>query len=116
MPTRCCATIWAFALSVFCGHSFADDARLANYGRHLAQECTSCHRPDGMNVGIPPIIGVDVDSFVATMKSYQSGARPNPAMVSVAKSLDDEQLRALALYYASLLKPSSAARDAPTKN
>jgi hypothetical protein len=58
-----------------------------------------------MNVGIPPIIGVDVDSFVATMKSYQSGACPN-----------DEQLRALALYYASLLKPSSAARDAPTKN
>ena len=48
-----------------------------------------------MNVGIPPIIGVDVDSFVATMKSYQSGACPNPAMVSVAKSLDDEQLRAL---------------------
>ena len=25
---------------------FADDARLANYGRHLAQECTSCLRPD----------------------------------------------------------------------
>jgi cytochrome c553 len=39
------------------------------------------------------------------MKLYQTGERSNPVMVSVAKSLDDEQVRALALYYCSLPKP-----------
>ena len=32
----------------------ADDAKLKSYGRHLAQECTGCHRIDGVDNGIPP--------------------------------------------------------------
>jgi cytochrome c553 len=84
-----------------------DEAKLRAYGRHLAQECTSCHRIDGAHRGIPSIIGLNADQFAATMKFYQTGARSNPVMVSVAKSLDDQQVRALALYFASLAKPSA---------
>ena len=84
----------------------ADQAKLAAYGRHLAQECTTCHRIDGVDNGIPSVIGWDTAAFVTTMKFYQSGTRTNPVMVSVAQSLNDEQLRALAHYYASLPKPA----------
>ena len=64
--------------------------RLRSYGRHLAQECTGCHRIDGTDNGIPSIVGWDADRFARTLEFYRTGERTNPVMVSVAKSLDDE--------------------------
>jgi cytochrome c553 len=84
----------------------ADEAKLKSYGAHLAQECTACHRVDGIDNGIPNLSGLDVDAFITRLKSYQEGARTNPVMVSVAKSLDDDQVRALALYWSSVPKPA----------
>ncbi len=83
----------------------ADEARLRRYGQHLAQECTGCHRLDGTDNGIPSINAWDADRFIATLEFYQTGERSNPVTVSVAKSLDEEQVRALADYYATLPKP-----------
>ena len=82
-----------------------DDAKLKRYGHHLAQECAGCHRLDGTDSGIPPINGWEADRLTASLKSYQTGGRTNPVMVSVAKSLDEEQIHVLAVYYASLPKP-----------
>jgi cytochrome c len=80
----------AMGLGALCLAAVADDdAKARSYGRHLAQECTGCHRIDGAATGIPSIIGWDAD----------------PVMVSVVKSLDDTQIRALAAYYASLPNP-----------
>jgi cytochrome c553 len=84
----------------------AHDAKLQAYGRHLAQECTGCHRIDGVDNGIPSIVGWKADMFIATVKFYQTGARTNPVMVSVANSLNEKQLEALATYFASLPKPA----------
>jgi cytochrome c553 len=86
----------------------ADDAKLKAYGRHLAAECIACHRLDGSSSGpgIPSIIGLDRDTFVTTLKFYKDGKRTNPVMVSVAQSLDEEQMQALAAYFASLPVPS----------
>jgi cytochrome c553 len=97
-------TLWQSATA-------ADDRKSKAYGRHLAQECTGCHRIDGIDNGIPSIIGWQTDVFVATVKFYQAGKRTNPVMVSVANSLNDEQLNALAAYFATLpkLPPKSAA-------
>jgi cytochrome c553 len=83
-----------------------DDAKLGVYGRHLAQECTSCHRTDGIDIGIPSIVGWPPDVFVATMSFYRDGSRTNPVMVSVANSLAKQQVDALAAYFASLPKPT----------
>ena len=91
----------------------ADGARLLRYGEHLSQECTSCHRRDGADTGIPPLPGMTVEDFVATMGFYQSGARDNAAMVSVAKSLDEAQIKALAAYFATLPKPAKRAPAPP---
>jgi cytochrome c553 len=88
------------------------DPKSFAYGEYLSQQCTACHRKDGVaGRGIPPIVGLEVDYFVTTMKFYQTGARDNEAMVSVAKTLDDEALKALAIYFGSL-KP---AEQKPTK-
>ncbi len=100
----------ALGLGVLSLAATADDTRLRSYGRHLAQECTGCHRIDGVDNGIPSILGWDAERFVTTLKFYQTGERPNPVMVSVAKSLDDEQLAALAAYYGSLQKPPPKAK------
>ena len=78
------------------------DPKVLRYGEHLSQECSSCHRRDGMDNGIPSILGMKADEFIETIKYYQAGARTNAAMVSVAQSLDDEQIKALAAFYASL--------------
>ena len=83
-----------------------DDPKVRSYGRHLAQECTGCHRIDGTDNGIPPILGWDVGLFASTLEFYRTGERTNPVMVSVVKSLDPDQIRALAAYYASLPKPA----------
>jgi cytochrome c553 len=82
----------------------ADDARLKAYGKHLSAECSACHRIDGVDNGIPSITGWSVQDFVKTLRFYKDGSRPNAAMISVAQSLEDEQIRALAAYYGALPK------------
>jgi cytochrome c len=86
--------------------ALAQEGRIKAYGKHLAQECTGCHRIDGIDNGIPSIIGWQADLFIVTLKFYRSGTRTNPVMVSVANSLDEKQLEALATYFGSLPKPS----------
>jgi cytochrome c len=92
------------ALGCGAGGAAADEKQLG-YGRYLSAQCTSCHRLDGADKGIPSIVGLEADFFVQTMKFYQTGARTNPAMVSIAQTLTEDQLKALAVYFGSL-KPA----------
>ncbi len=90
------------------GSATASD-RLMAYGQHLSQECTACHRVDGVDNGIPSIVGLEKDYFTETLGFYKSGTRNNPAMSSVAQSLDAEQIEALSVYFSSLApKPAKA--------
>ena len=82
----------------------AADARL-EYGKYLSSECTTCHKIDGSGgQQIPPITGWTPAEFVSILTLYKNGLRVNQAMESVAKSLDDEQMQALAAYFGSLPK------------
>ena len=74
---------------------------LEDYGEYLSGECTSCHRLDGAGEGIPSIVGWEPELFIEKVKSFKTGDRENPAMVAVARSLDDEQLKALAHFFGS---------------
>lgn len=106
------ASLFALALGlVLQVMAFASpqDAKQVAYGKHLAQECTGCHRIDGIDNGIPSIVAWREDDFVRTMDFYRRGERKNPVMVSVAGSLDEKQVRALAAYFGSLPKPSRPA-------
>ena len=103
----------ALAAAAGPGLAAAQDAKQFAYGQHLSQECTGCHRIDGIDNGIPSIVGLPPDTFVSTMKFYRDGARTNPVMVSVASSLSDHQLQALAAFFASVPQPSKKAATPP---
>ncbi len=81
------------------------EADLKRYGEQLSQECLTCHRLDGKDVGVPPIVDLSREEFVKALQLYRTGLRSNPIMVSVASTLDDEQIEALALYFSTLNKP-----------
>jgi cytochrome c553 len=104
----------AFGLTVgaliLAGSVVALTAKTVAYGRHLSGECSACHRVDGAENGIPSITGWKPDEFVATLVFYRNGERNNPAMVSVAQSLDDEQMAALAAYFGTLPKRAGSKR------
>jgi cytochrome c len=89
--TASCAATWA--------SSSAGDLAL---GRHLASECATCHLRDNRNVGIPSIVGWPADQFVAVLKSYKAKERSNPVMQTVAASLSEEEMAALAAYFETL--------------
>lgn len=93
------------AVASACAAHADDKAMEIAYGEHLSSECTTCHRLDGTDNGIPSIIGWDPQAFVAVLGSYREGERTNQAMISVAKSLDEQQMNALAAYFGSL-KPN----------
>lgn len=70
------------------------------YGEYLVQECTACHVADGAG-GVPPIDGIAPGYFRLAMIEYADGTRDNAVMVSVARSLGDEELAALAAWFAT---------------
>jgi cytochrome c len=72
------------------------------YGEYLASECITCHRVAVDEGAIPAIVGLPRPYFVNALRDYRAGRRTNPVMQNVARSLNDEQIEALAAYFASL--------------
>jgi len=73
-----------------------------DYGEYLASECTTCHRQDGSDEGIPSITQWPVEDFVIAMHAYKRKIRPHPVMQMMAGRLSDEEIAALAAYFAEL--------------
>jgi cytochrome c len=74
----------------------------AEYGEYLAAQCTTCHQRDGTDRGIPGITGWPAEDFVIAMQAYKNELRPHPVMQMMAKRLSDEEIAALAAYFATL--------------
>lgn len=72
------------------------------FGEYLAAECNTCHQADGSDKGIPSITGWPEEDFVVAMHSYKVKLRPHPVMQMMAGRLADEEIAALAAYYAKL--------------
>ncbi|MBV0912778.1 c-type cytochrome [Anianabacter salinae] len=72
------------------------------YGEYLASECQTCHRVDGQDSGIPSIIAWPEDDFVIAMHAYKTKAREHPVMNMMAGRLSNEEIAALAAYFATL--------------
>ena len=73
-------------------------------GRHLSAECVTCHPRDSRSRRHSRDHRLAADQFVAVLKSYKAKERDNPVMQSVAASLSDEEMAALAAYF-DTLKP-----------
>jgi cytochrome c len=72
------------------------------YGEYLASECSTCHRRDGTDEGIPVILGWPEEDFVRAMHAYKQKLRPHPVMQMMAGRLSNEEIAALAAYFAKL--------------
>ena len=72
------------------------------YGEYLSNECTTCHRVDGADEGIPSITGWPTEDFVVAMHAYKVKLRPHPVMQMMAGRLSDEEIAALAAYFNGL--------------
>lgn len=70
----------------------------AVYGEYLAAECVTCHGGAGADAAIPSLRSLGSDQLTAALRAYREGARTNPAMQSVARTLGDEEIAALAAY------------------
>ena len=92
----------ALLLALAVAHGPTAHAADIALGEYLSGECSSCHRKDGRETGIPAIIGWPVDQFLAVMNAYKTNDRPNRVMQTIAGKLSDKEMEALAAYYGGL--------------
>ncbi len=102
-----CAPAVAAALALFAAHprqvAAAPDLEL---GRYLANQCMTCHRAaSAAGVAIPNIFGVPAAHLVAQMKAYREKKLPNEVMQTQTANLKDDEIEALAAYFARAKKP-----------
>ncbi len=84
-------------------HSPAIEGAKADAEAGPASACKGCHGADGLGIGnFPPLAGMDADYLATQLRDYRSGARQNPMMNTIAKSLSDAEIAELAAFYASL--------------
>lgn len=72
------------------------------YGAYLSSECSTCHRTDGTDAGIPSISQWPAEDFVVAMHAYKSKLRPHPVMQMMASRLSNDEIAALAAYFETL--------------
>lgn len=73
-----------------------------DYGEYLSTECKTCHQESGDDEGVPAITGWPEEDFVVAMHAYKRKIRPHPVMQMFAGRLSDEEIAALAAYFAGL--------------
>lgn len=73
-----------------------------DYGEYLSGECTTCHQEGGADQGIPSIVLWPEADFVLAMHAYKSKKRAHPVMQMIAGRLGDEEIAALAAYFATI--------------
>ena len=73
-------------------------------GRAKARICASCHGPLGVSVtpDAPNLAGQPRIYIVAQLKAFRDGTRKHQVMSLMAKTLSDEDIAALAEWYASI--------------
>ncbi len=74
-----------------------------------AGSCAGCHGENGVSStpGMPNLVGQDPQYLAAAISAYKKGQRKDDMMKSMVGSLDDSQIKGIALYFA-LQKPVRA--------
>jgi len=73
-----------------------------NLGRNLAAACANCHGTSGVSLpGMPALAGQQKDYLVQQMQEFKSGKRPATIMHQIARGYTDQQIEALASYFAA---------------
>lgn len=71
----------------------------------MADACAGCHGTDGHSVGaMPAFSSKKLDELQNMLREYKAGKREPTVMDRIAKAYSDEQLDAIAVYFASRKK------------
>lgn len=90
--------------------SFGKKIAMAGNGQKGSLGCMECHALNGQGmpaIGSPRIAGQDAHYIDHELHGVQNGTRYAPIMAGVVNTLSAREIRAVALYYASLTAPAS---------
>lgn len=109
----------AFSLYIlFAGTAIADGIvdGDAEAGKDKAITCGACHGADGNSVNPvwPSLAGQHPTYIVTQLQAFKNGSRSEPLMLGQVMSLSDEDMRNLAVYFASMPAAAKAVADPAT--
>jgi cytochrome c553 len=81
----------------------AAHAQEGNLGRSVAATCANCHGTNGHARGdaAAPLAGMPAERLVTLFNAFKTGARPATIMHQIAKGYTDEQVKAVAAFFAA---------------
>ena len=84
-----------------------------------ATSCTGCHPRTAGRGPIPSLNGQPAEQIVSQMTAFRSGERTSTVMTRIAKGFSDEEIRAIADYFAAggnaPARPAPAVSPAPAQ-
>ena len=83
----------------------ADTTAASSHVRSLAASCGACHGTDGRAVqgeAMVTLAGYPKEALIAQMQAFRDGSRPSTVMRQIAKGYTDQQIDALATYFADV--------------
>lgn len=114
-PWRRLSVLPLLLIAFTTAHADDDGETLAKQGAAGAPPCLTCHGANGEGnaaAGFPRLAGLSAAYQSKQLHDFASGERGNPIMAPIAKALSDQQIEALARYYAGL-ETASGTVDAP---
>jgi cytochrome subunit of sulfide dehydrogenase len=66
-----------------------------------AAACTLCHPKSGGDPVLPQLAGRKAAEIIAAMDAFRSGKRPATVMDRIAKGYSDDEIAAIAAWYAA---------------
>ena len=101
--------LWSLKLLAGCallaGGPFALAQTDALQTRSMAASCANCHGTNGNAApGMVALAGYDRAALIKNMADFKSGARPATIMHQLAKGYSDQQIEAIAAYFAAQKK------------
>ncbi len=94
----------AISLLILSGWAHAQ-APSAMQVRSWAAACANCHGTNGQaQPGMESLAGVNKDDIVKKMLDFKAGRKPATIMHQLAKGYSDDQIQAIAAYFAAQKK------------
>ena len=93
----------AYFAGLNCKSAGDGDRAAVAAGKALSARCSLCHGTAGVSrLGVSPsLAGISREHLQDALKSYQDGRRSNAVMIRIAKELKEQEVAALASYYAN---------------
>jgi cytochrome c553 len=99
----------------FAGKPLVSQGKPAGTPPQVAALCVSCHGQDGIAIApaYPSLAGQHEDYIARAIDEYRKGGRKNPIMKGFAATLKDEDIAAIAQYFAHEQHPSLSTESRP---